>query len=67
LAVAHGPADQSPAIEIPHPSQVELALSGHELGDVGHPALIGSAGGEVTLEEIGSWCDVEAAPTPFLA
>jgi hypothetical protein len=44
LSVAHRPADQPSATEIPHAGEEELALPGRELGDVSHPPLIGSGG-----------------------
>jgi hypothetical protein len=67
LSVAHRPTDQSPATEITDAGEVELSLSGRELGDVGHPALIGPGGREVTLQEVGGRSHVELASSPLLA
>jgi hypothetical protein len=67
LTSAHGPADESPAIEVLDAGHVELALPRHELGDVGHPALIGSAGTEVPFQQVGSRGHLQAASSPLLA
>ncbi len=50
--VGHRPADDPAAVEILHGDEVEPALPGTEVGDVGDPAAVRGAGGEVAVEEI---------------
>src|SRR6266545_3255548 len=50
--VGHRPADDPAAVEVLDGDEVEPALPGAQVGDVGDPAAVRSAGGEVALEEI---------------
>ena len=51
--VAHRPADAVAAAGVDHRRQVEPALPGGHVGDVGEPELVGSLGREVALHEVG--------------
>jgi hypothetical protein len=67
LALAHRPAHDAVVVEVDDPGQVELAVPAAELGDVGHPPLVGPLGGEVPLQQIRGRCRVGSAPPPLLA
>ena len=51
-AGAHRPADDLLGAQVLDPGEVVPALVGGELGDVGHPAGVGTVGGEVALQQI---------------
>ncbi len=67
LTVAHRPGDEPTATKVLHAGQEELALPGRELGDIGHPALIGPAGREVTLQEVTGRGHLQWATAPLPA
>jgi hypothetical protein len=50
--IGHRPADDPAAVEVLHRDEVEPALPGAQVGDVGDPAAVRCAGGEVAVEEI---------------
>ena len=50
--IGHGPADDPPREQILDGGQVEPALPGSEVGDVGDPDPIGPFGGEGPVEEV---------------
>jgi hypothetical protein len=53
LVGRHGPADDLPRADVEDDGKEEEAGPGRDIGDVGHPATIGSRGGEVPLQEVG--------------
>jgi hypothetical protein len=48
----HRPADQILIVEVEDAGEVELPVTGRELGDVADPTLVRCRGAEVTLQEI---------------
>jgi len=67
LVFVHRPADGAAMAQVADGGEVELALAGGELGDVGDPAQVRSLGTEHSLQPIGCRGDVEAAAPPLLA
>jgi hypothetical protein len=64
----YGPAHDPTAEQVEHPGEIEAALVGVELGDVGLPPLVGCRGAEVPLDQIRGGCaDLVPAPAPALA
>src|ERR1700745_3543169 len=51
--ICHRPADDFAAVEIHQRGQIEPALLGLDVSDVGEPDLVRSSGDEVALEKIG--------------
>lgn len=52
-AATHGPADHLTREQIDHHGQVRPALMGADVGDIGHPRLIGLRHGELALQVVG--------------
>lgn len=65
LAFAHGPAGQALVVEVLDAGQEQLAVQGGELGDVGHPPLVGAFRGEVAFQQVRGRRGVGAAPPPL--
>lgn len=65
LAFAHRPAGQALIVQVLDAGQEQLPVEAGELGDVGHPALIGLRGGEVALEQIRGRRGVGLATPPL--
>jgi hypothetical protein len=59
------PADQAAVAEIADAGEIEDALVGRELGDVGDPALVWPACVEVTLQQVRGGRDVGASASPL--
>ena len=55
LVGRHRPADDPAAEDIDDDGQEQKARPGRDVGDVSDPALVGSGGGEVAGEQVGSW------------
>ena len=49
----HGPADHGSGIEVQHDRQIQPTFACPQVGDVGHPLLVGTRGGEVLLQPVG--------------
>ena len=52
--LAHGPADDSAAVEVQNACEIEPTLVGENVGDIGDPDLVGCSGLWGFCEEIGS-------------
>jgi len=52
LVSRHGPADHLPREDVEDDGEEQEARPGGDVGDVGHPALVGSGGTEVALHEV---------------
>ena len=65
LVWAHGPADQSSMAQITDPGDIELAIVGGELGDVGDPSLVRAPRGEVSAQQVRCRRDIGPSPTPL--
>src|ERR1051325_777393 len=50
--ISHRPADHLAAVRVQDDRQVQPALPGADIGDIGEPCLIGSGGGELALHQI---------------
>src|ERR1700692_759395 len=50
--IAHRPADDLSAVQIHHGGQIEPALVGLDVGDVGEPDLVRRGGDEVALKQV---------------
>src|SRR3979409_2446484 len=50
--IAHRPADDLAAVEVHDGGQIEPALIGLDVGDIGEPDLVRRGGGEVPLEQV---------------
>jgi hypothetical protein len=50
--IGHAPADDREAVEVLHGDEVQPALPGSEVGDVGDPAAVRRARGEVTIKQV---------------
>ena len=57
----HRPADHTAAPRIDDHRQIQEARPGRDVGDVGHPELIGAVGREVTLDKVGRRTRIGAA------
>ena len=51
-SVAHRPADDPATVGIQHDGQVQEPGPGWDIGDVGHPELVGLIGVEVPVDQI---------------
>src|SRR5665213_2721868 len=51
-AAVDGPTDHLAREEIKHDAAIDLALPSRVLGDVGQPQLVGTGGGELTLDQV---------------
>jgi hypothetical protein len=51
--VAHAPTDDLARVEVHDRGEEEPALVGGDVGDVRHPGLVRSRGGEVAVDEVG--------------
>lgn len=54
--IGHRPPDDAAGEDVEDSGDVEPALPGPHVGDVGHPQLVGAIGFEVAVDEIGSRC-----------
>jgi hypothetical protein len=52
--LAHGPADDSAAVEVQNACEIEPTLVGENVGDIGDPDLVGRSGLWGFCQEIGS-------------
>ena len=59
------PADEAAVARVLNAGEIQGAFVGGELGDVGHPLLVGAGGGEVALQQVGGGCDVGPAAAPL--
>lgn len=59
--IRHRPADNPAAVQIHDGGQVEPALIGLDVGDIGQPDLVRSSGDEVAIEQIRGARQVVAA------
>jgi len=50
--VSHPPADDPAAVEVLHRDQIQPALPGAQVGDVGDPAAVRCRRGEVTIKQL---------------
>src|ERR1700722_4306152 len=50
--IAHRPADNPAAVQVHDGGQIEPALSGLDVGDVGEPDPVRRGGGEVAVEQV---------------
>ena len=56
-AIADGPADNAPGVQLQVHRQIEPALAGPDIADVARPFLIGLIGSEIALQQV--WDDVK--------
>src|ERR1700732_3137694 len=59
--IAHRPADDLAAVQVPDGGQIEPALIGFDVGDVGEPDPVRRGDGEVALEQVRGNREVVAA------
>ena len=67
LMFVHRPADDAAMAQVADAGQVQLALAGRELGDVGHPPQVRTLDCEDPLQMVGGRGDVGASTPPALA
>src|ERR1700694_1895357 len=59
--IAHRPADDLAAVQVHDGGQIEPALIGLDVGDVGEPDPVRRGGGEVSLEQVRGYREVVTA------
>ena len=59
--ILHRPADDLAAVEVQDGGQIEPALIGLDIGDVGEPDPVRRSGGEVAIEQVRSDREIVAA------
>ncbi len=52
MAIAHGPADYAPGVQVQDHRQIEPALPGPDVADVTRPFLVGLIGSEIALKQV---------------
>jgi len=62
--IRHRPADDPAAVQIHDGGQIEPALIGLDVGDIGEPDPVRRSGAEVALEQVRSDREVIATDTP---
>jgi hypothetical protein len=62
-----GPAHDATVTQTPDGGQVQLAVTGGELGDVGDPDLVRAFGSELAVQQVGCAASVGSATAPLLA
>jgi hypothetical protein len=50
--IGHAPADDPTAVEVLDGDEVQPALPGSEVGDIGDPAAVRANGGELAVQEV---------------
>jgi hypothetical protein len=59
--IRHRPADDPAAVEVHNGGQIEPALIGLDIGDVGEPDPVRRSGGEVAVDQVRSDREVVAS------
>ena len=65
MAARGVPADDAAVVQVTDAGEVELAVTGGELGDIGDPSLVRCRGREVAVQQVRQPAGVGPATPPF--